>query len=128
METQVKISGNIVYWKSFRWGEIIPEKSLFRVVTRTRKNVFKIFNGLGLNEEILFLLRDLRLKNIEIPFNDSILSTTVYKWLREGIRSPYVSDKVDRQLILPLAKISLDESKPYLNQPNQLNLFIGMQQ
>jgi len=128
MQAQIHFNGNSAYWNTFRWGEIIPEKSLFRVVTRTRKNVFKIFNGLGLNEEILFLLRDLRLKNIEVPFNGSILSTTVDKWLRERIRSHYASDKVDRQIILPIDKISLDESKPHLNQPNQLNLFIGMLQ
>lgn len=113
---------------NFRWGEIIPEKSLFRLVSRTQKNVYKIFSGLGLNEEILFMLRDLRIKFIEVPFNNSILSTTVEKWIRESIRSPYASDKVDRQLILPLAKINLDESKPRINQPSQLNLFQGVQQ
>ena len=126
METQIRIAGNSVYWKTFRWGEIIPEKRLFRVVHRTRKNIFKIFNGLGLNEELLFMLRDLRIKYIEVPFNSSILLTTVEKWLREGIRSPYASDKVDRQIILPIEKISLDESKPQLIQAKQLNLFQGL--
>ena len=126
MRTQIRISGNSVYWKTFKWGEIIPEKSLFRVVHRTRKNIFKIFNGLGLNEELLFMLRDLRIKYIEVPFNSSILLTTVEKWIREGIRSPYASDKVDRQIILPLNKISLDESKPQLIQAKQLNLFQGL--
>lgn len=87
-----------------------------------------MFNGLGLNEEILFMLRDLRIKFIEVPFNGSILSTTVEKWIREGIRSRYVSDKVDRQIILPITKISLAESNLNLQAPSQLNLFQGMQQ
>lgn len=126
MRTQIRISGNSVYWKTFKWGEIIPEKSLFRVVHRTRKNIFKIFNGLGLNEELLFMLRDLRIKYIEVPFNSSILLTTVEKWIREGIRSPYASDIVDRQIILPIEKINLDESKPQLIQAKQLNLFQGL--
>jgi len=125
---QIKISGNNIFWKNFKWGEIIPEKSTFRLVPRTRKNVFKIFNGLGLNEEILFMLRDSRINFIEVPFNGSILSTTVEKWIREGIRSRYVSDKVDRQIILPMSKISLNESNLNLQAPSQLNLFQGMQQ
>ena len=128
MATQLKLYGNSIFWKNFKWGEIIPEKSTFRLVPRTRKNVFKIFNGLGLNEEILFMLRDSRINFIEVPFNGSILSTTVEKWIREGIRSRYVSDKVDRQIILPVSKISLNESNLNLQAPSQLNLFQGMQQ
>jgi len=128
MQAQIKLSGNSIFWKTFKWGEIIPEKSLFRVVPRTQKNIFKIFNGLGLNEEILFMLRDSRINFIEVPFNGSILSTTVEKWIREGIRSRYVSDKVDRQIILPVSKISLNESNLNLQAPSQLNLFQGMQQ
>ena len=85
-----------------------------------------MFNGLGLNEEILFMLRDLRIKYIEVPFNDSILKTTTEKWLQQGIRSRYADDRVDRQLILSLPKINLDESKPFINQSSQLNLFQGM--
>ena len=112
METQIHFRGNSAYWNSFKWGEIIPDKSLFRVVPRTQKNVFKIFNGLGINEDLLFLLRDLGVKHIEIPFNNSILSTTVNKWIQEGVRSRYTSDKVDRQIILPLSKINLQESFP----------------
>ncbi len=128
MQSQIRISGNSVYWKTFKWGEIIPEKSTFRVVPRTQKNVFKMFNGLGLNEEILFMLRDLRIKFVEVPFDRSFLTTTVEKWIREGIRSRYVSDKVDRQIILPTAKISLNDSIINLPEPNQLNLFRGLQQ
>lgn len=125
METQIHFRGNSAYWNSFKWGKIIPEKSLFKVVPRTNKNVFKIFNGLGINEELLFLLRDLRIKYIEVPFNNSILSTTVDKWINHGILSRYSSDKVDRQIILPLNKINLQESFMVQDQ-SQLTLFQGV--
>ena len=125
METQIHFRGNSAYWNSFKWGEIIPDKSLFRVVPRTQKNVFKIFCGLGLNEDLLFLLRDLGIKYIEVPFNNSILSTTVYRWIKQGIRSRYVSDRVDRQLVLPLNKINLQETFPVQDQ-SQLTLFQGV--
>ena len=128
MQAQIRISGNSVYWKTFKWGELIPEKSTFRVVPRTNKNIFKLFNGLGLNEEILFMLRNLRIKFVEVPFNASLLTTTVEKWIREGIRSRYASDKVDRQIILPTAKIILSDSSLNLPAPSQLNLFGGLQQ
>ena len=125
MQTQIHFRANSAFWHSFKWGQIIPEKSLFKVVPRTQKNIFKIFNGLGINEDLLFLLRDLGVKHIEIPFNNSILSTTVNKWIQEGVRSRYTSDKVDRQIILPLSKINLQESFPVQDQ-SQLTLFQGV--
>lgn len=125
MQTQIHFRANSAFWHSFKWGQIIPEKSLFKVVPRTQKNIFKIFNGLGINEDLLFLLRDLGIKYIEVPFNNSILSTTVNKWIKEGIRSRYTSDKVDRQIILPLHKIFLPESFPVQDQ-SQLTLFQGV--
>ena len=106
---QITLSGNIVNWKSFEWGEILQNQSIFRVVPRSRKNIFKMFDGLGLNEELLFLLKELDIKFIEVPFCGEILETTTDKWLTKGIPSPYCSDRVDQQLILPLDKINLDE-------------------
>ena len=128
MQSQTRISGTAIFWRSFKWGDLIPEKSTFRVVPRTNKNIFNLFNGLGMNEEILFMLRDLHIKFIEVPFNNSILSATVEKWIKEGIRSRYADDRVDRQIILPIAKINLEETKPQLNQTSQLSLFGGFQQ
>ena len=109
MRTQINFRGNSAYWNNFKWGTIIPSKSTFRVVPRSRKNLFKMFNGLGLNEELLLILKELDIKFIEVPFCNEVLETTTDKWLREGVRSPYCSDKVDQQLILPLDKINLDE-------------------
>ena len=123
MKAQIHLSGNVVYWKSFKWGEILHEQSIFRVVPRSRKNIFKMFNGLGLNEELLFLLRELDIKYIEVPFCGEVLETTTNKWLRKGIPSPYVSDRVDQQLILPLDKINLDEDIPAITENKQLSFF-----
>ncbi len=106
---QIHLSGDTVYWNSFKWGTIYPSESTFEVVPRSRKNIFKMFKGLGINEELLFLLKELDIKHIEVPFCGEVLETTTEKWLTKGIPSPYCSDRVDQQLILPLDKINLDE-------------------
>ena len=129
MQTQIHFRGNFAYWNSFKWGTIIPSESTFQVVPRSRKNIFKMFNGLGLNEELLFLLRELDIKYVEIPFCGKILETTTNKWLTKGIPSPYCSDKLDQQLILPLDKINLDEAEPppvITHCDEQLSLFGGV--
>jgi len=126
MESQINFSGNSAYWNNFRWGTIIPSESTFRVVSRSRKNVFNMFDGLGINEDLLLILRDLNIKFLEIPFEDQILKTTVEKWLSQGIKSPYCSTKVDQQLILRLDKINLDEAEPapvIAHSDEQLSLF-----
>ena len=109
--THITLSGNTVYWKFHKLGTIYPSESMFHSVPRSRKNIFKMFNGLGLNEELLFLLRELDIKYIEVPFCGKVLETTTDKWLSKGISSPYCSDRVDQQLILPLDKINLDEAE-----------------
>ena len=125
MQTQIHFRGNFAYWNSFKWGTIIPSESTFQVVPRSRKNIFKMFNGLGLNEELLFLLKELDIKYIEVPFCGEILETTTNKWLNKGIPSPYCSDRVDQQLILPLEKVNLDEidTQKVSSTQEQLSLF-----
>jgi len=126
MQAQIHFSGNSAYWKTHKLGTIIPGESTFRVVPRSRKNIFKMFNGLGLNEELLFLLRELDIKYIEVPFCGNVLETTTEKWLTKGIPSPYCSDRVDQQLILHLDKITLDKLDPppvITNSEEQLSLF-----
>ena len=112
MESQIHFRGSSAYWKNFKWGVIIYESSTFQVISRSQKNVFRLFNGLGLNEELLYLLKEMGIKFIQIPFKSSILKTTVQKWISFGIKSPFVSDTVDQQLILRLDKINLDEAEP----------------
>jgi len=128
MQTQLHFRGNSAYWNSFKWGTIIPSESTFLVVPRSRKNIFKMFNGLGINEELLLILQELSIKNIEVPFCGENLETTTNKWLSKGIASPYCSEKVDKQIILPIKKINLDEAEPsriVTRIDNQLSLFGG---
>lgn len=112
MQTEINFRGNTAYWKDLKLGTISPSDSTFRTVERSRKNIFNMFSGLGCNEELLTILRDLNIKYIEVPFCGEILKTTVEKWLSKGIKSPYCSEKVDRQLILRLDRINLDETTP----------------
>ncbi len=106
MQTQIHIPSNTVYWKTRKLGTIYPSESTFESVKRTPKNIFKMFNGLGLNKQLLDLLYQTGIKTIQVPYCGKILETTTKKWLRKGIPLPqqYCSDKVDEQLILPLSK------------------------
>jgi hypothetical protein len=125
METQIHFRGNSAYWKTFKLGTIFPSESTFQSVSRSKKNIFRVFNGLGLNEEVLIILNEIGIKYIEIPFCGEILKTTTKKWLKQGIRSPYSNEKVDRQVILRLSDINLSESDSIhsYSTDNQLNLF-----
>jgi len=124
MQTQIHITGNKVYWKKFLWGEIQKHKSTFLVIKRNEKNVFRLFGrGLGLNLEILYLLKDLKISYIEVPFKDKILRTTTAKWLAKGIKSPFVSSRVDQQLILPISEINIKSN--VRNTSKQLAIFSG---
>jgi hypothetical protein len=121
MQTQIHFRGNSAYWHSFKWGTIISDESKFQVVRRTKKNVFKMFNGLGINEDLLHYLKRKDIKYIEVPFCGEILKTTTDKWLNEGIRSPYCSERVDRQIIIPLDKLKNDDEQILKN--HQLEIF-----
>jgi len=127
MHTQITLSGNTVFWKTRKLGVINSSESTFESVKRTPKNIFKMFNGLGLNKQLLDLLYQTGIKIIQVPFCNKILETTTKKWLKKGIPLPqqYCSDTVDEQLILPMSKINLDNDPTILIPPgnNQLSLF-----
>lgn len=125
MGTQINFRGNSAYWKTFKMGTVFPSESTFQLVPRSKKNIFQIFNGLGLNEELLINLIEMEIKYIEVPFCGEMLKTTTKKWLQQGIRSRYSNEKVDRQIILRLSDINLSESHSIqsLALDNQLSLF-----
>lgn len=125
MQAQITFRGNSAYWNSFKWGTLFPSESTFQLVQRTQKNVFRVFNGLGINEELLINLKEMGIKYIEVPYCGEMLKTTTKKWLLRGIRSPFSNEKVDRQVILRLNYINLSESDSihYACTDNQLNLF-----
>lgn len=119
METQIRISGNNIYWKNFRWGTIIPSKSTFQLVPRTSKNIFKLYgDSLGINSDALNLLAELKITYIAGTLNDKPFRVKVSKWLRLGIRSPYSGENVDPQVVLKVNEIFADDE-----ENNQLSLF-----
>lgn len=125
MDTQITFRGNSAYWNSFKWGTIFFSESTFQLVQRNQKNIFRVFNGLGINEDLLINLKEMGIKFIEVPYCGETLKTTTKKWMQKGIRSPYSNDKVDRQIILRLNDINLSESDSisYISSDNQLSLF-----
>lgn len=85
-----------------------------------------MFNGLGINEQLLLILKDLNIRFIEIPYCGKILKTTPDKFLKYGIPSRYQSEKVDKQIILRLDRINLDDTVPVRKvSENQGCLFAG---
>jgi hypothetical protein len=116
-------NGRIIIFSSinnFKCGELDYQTSTFHSVPRSTKNLFRIYNGLGLNA---YLLQHFDFIFIEIPFNGNTLRTTKEKWLREGKASKYSNDKVDPQIILPLSKINMEELIQFNEDINQFSLF-----
>lgn len=116
-------NGRIIIFSSinnFKCGELDYQTSTFHSVPRSTKNLFRIYNGLGLNA---YLLQHFDFIFIEIPFNGNTLRTTKEKWLREGKASKYSNDKVDSQIILALSKINLDPTEPKQVTNKQLSIF-----
>jgi len=129
METQLHFKDDVAFWKNRRLGRIIQSKSAFRSVKRTEHNRFLMFNGLGLNRQLLNILYRLGIKGIQVPYSGELLETTTEKWLTKGIPLPqqYCSNNVDAQLILPMNLINFDEDIPVNAAAGnmQLSLFGG---
>lgn len=118
MQAQIRIFGNSIYWRTFKWGEIITSESTFKLVPRTTKNLFKLFgNGLGINRDALNLLADMNITFIEGTFNGKPFRVKVDIWIRKGISSPYSNDRVDPQIILKIKDIFSDDDSVH-NQPS----------
>jgi len=128
-QTQIYFKGNDCYWRSHKLGTLFPSESVFKTINRTRKNVFHLYGGgFGCNEELLVLLKNLGIEFIEISYCNEPLRTTVDKWLRQGVCSPYSSDKIDQQIILGLNRINLDVNDPknqIAKSDKQLSLQLG---
>ena len=109
-----KIIRVIVRQNNFIAGEIDLTERVFYSVPRSTKNLFYLFHGdeggLGICEEILHLDS---FDIIKIKFNDKILTTTRKKFLTKGILSRYCSSNIDRQVILKLSNINLDDAADY---------------
>lgn len=118
MQTQITITSNNIYWGDFCWGKIISSKSTFRLIRRTKKNIFRLYNGLGINTSLLHLLKKLDINFIEGELTGKPFRVEVDVWIQRGIKSPFTSGSVDPQTILKLSDIFPDDSNI-----NQLSLF-----
>lgn len=98
--------GVYTFVNNFKLGEVDISTSTFHCVPRTSKNIFRNYQGLGINAE---LLSTYRFEFIEISFEGKTLKTTREKWLKDGIPSAYSNSNIDQQIILPLSKINFDD-------------------
>jgi len=103
----------------FKLGEIDYSTQTFYSHKRSYKNVFRLFNGLGIAADLF----QLDFKYIEIPFCGETLKCTKKRWLKLGILSPF-HEGTDEQIILKIKDIRMDESEPKGNP--QMNLFISI--
>ena len=79
MQSQLHFRGNSVFWKNRKLGTIYPSESTFRSVSRTKENIFRLFSGLGVNRELLYLLKELDIKYVEVQFCGETLKTSTNK-------------------------------------------------
>lgn len=89
-------------------GHLYRKEKLFRSIPKDSANVFKIYNGLGINLEIL---EKLNFDFIEIPFENRILRTTREHFLQHSICSPYKDNLTDPQRILNIENFIIPDEK-----------------
>ena len=96
---------------NFHAGTIDLTNKTFTSVSRSSKNVFRLFGGgLGLNSEILFsILPYYSVETIIIPYEGRILQTTASKWRKLGITSPFCNEAVDKQVILSFDLLNMND-------------------
>ena len=99
-------------------GTLYRDSKIFRTIPRSYNNLFHLFGqpGLGINSEILSRLN---FDFIEIPYNNEVLKTTRAHFIKHSIPSPFVSGRVDKQLILKISDFYL----PTPEQPKEITLF-----
>ena len=119
----------IIKQNSFIAGDIILSEKTFYNVPRFSHNLFHLFGspGLGLNSELLnIILPHFNINRIIVPYQGLEFETTADKWRRLGIVSPYCSQTVDKQIILSMDLINMNNAEKYrqtIKPPTQLNLF-----
>lgn len=111
-ENEAKVFLNLPHFKYPKiLGYLYRASKTFKTIQRSYENLFHLFgfSGLGINEEILHRLN---FEFIEIPFNENILRTTRDHFLANAIPSNFVSEKVDKQLILDIQKFIIPDQQP----------------
>ncbi len=112
----------IVKQNNFVAGEI--SNNTFYSQPRSKKNLMYLYSGseggLGINEEILHLES---FDIIKVKYLDVILTTTHRKWRAKGVTSRYCDATVDKQIILRLSDINMNDTEQYESTEVQENLF-----
>lgn len=97
---------------NFFAGIINAQDETFYSVKRTAKNVFRMFNGLGINGEILaIILPHFEIEKVAVQYEDELFVTTAENWLKNGIKSPFCNSQVDRQIILNFELMNMKNVK-----------------
>jgi hypothetical protein len=110
----------------FCCGELNLLDKIFTHSLRTTKNLFR--GSLGINAEIInIILPFFGVSKILIPFQYGILETTVEKWKALGITKWYNNKNTDKQILLNLNEINMNDAGKYKTKSGntQLNLFGG---
>jgi hypothetical protein len=100
-------------------GTLYRDSKTFRTIQRTSENLLHRLREcpqLGINVEVLTRLN---FEFIEIPFNGKALRTTRKHFIQNSIPSPFVSEKVDPQRVLPFDQFIIPQET---KQP-ELTLF-----
>ena len=110
----------VVAQNSFLAGHIILSQQTFYNSPRSAKNLFHLFGspGLGINSEIVnIILPFFDIDKIVIPYEGVEIMTTVSKWKRSGIVSPFADkNRIDKQIILRLNEINLNDVQNRKNE------------
>lgn len=119
-DNEAKIFLNLPHFKYQKLlGFLYRDIKTFRTIKRSYENLFLLygFSGLGINEEILHRLN---FEFIEIPYNDRILKTTRKHFLENAIPSNFVSERIDKQVILNIEKFVIPEVMPLTEIQSEL--------
>ncbi len=109
----------------FKAGVIDLNKKVFISAHRTPKNLFWLFGpSLGINAEILeIILPRFDVERIQIPYLGKILETSASKYRALGLVSPYGDDRIDKQIVLSLLQMNMDNVDKYLIKEPEPSLF-----
>ena len=96
--------GKIIRFRNGKMLGIIRRDKTFMVFRKEKKHLFRIYNGWGINKELLEELKDIGIKYIEIQATDTgyIYRTVLGTFEIFGIPYQNPKNEHDYQIVLPL--------------------------
>ncbi|WKZ68111.1 MAG: hypothetical protein QY331_09105 [Melioribacteraceae bacterium] len=126
-ENKANIFLNMPIFKKPKKLATLHRKSrTLELISKSKVNIFRLFGeGLGINEEMILRLS---FDFVECRINGTTYKTTREQLLKKGIRSPYQSDKVDRQWILRLEDFHIPhQSEAHSKEHEELLFFDNLE-